>query len=143
KLLSRAKSKIGAPGETIPEAPRDTDGYFENYIRVLKNGDVEALGKMLAEEIALSADGGGKVRVASEWTAGREAAIQLMLYVYHTYQKMMEVELRSMNHQPALLFFLNGALISCQVFEFAEGTDVIRRIYSVVDPAKLKNIAGG
>ncbi len=143
KLLSRAKGKLEISKEKIEEAPLSPSAYLENYIKVIKNGDTRALEKLLSEEITVTADGGGKVNVVREITEGINATLDLLFYLYNTYLKLYTVQYQLINHQPALLFYKAAELISCQVFEFELTTKKIRRIYSVVDPDKLKNIFPG
>lgn len=143
KLLSRAKSKLDISKEKIDEVTFSASAYLENYINIIKNGDTKALEKLLSEEILVTADGGGKVNVVREITVGVQATSDLIFYLYNTYQNIYEVKYQLINHQPALLFYRDGTLINCQVFEFEAITKKIRRIYSVVDPDKLKNIFPG
>ena len=143
KLLSRAKGKLDTSKEKIDEAPLSASAYLENYINVIKNGDTKALEKLLSEEILYTADGGGKVNVVREITTGVQATSELLFYLYNTYQQLYEIKYHTINHQPALLFYKDGKLTNCQVFEFEATNQKIRRIYSVVDPDKLKNIFPG
>jgi RNA polymerase sigma factor (sigma-70 family) len=140
KLLSRAKIRLETPKEKINESSLSASAYLESYIAVIKNGDTKALEKMLSEEISVTADGGGKVKIVRELTIGIEAASELIFYLYDAYHKSLIIQTRIINHQPALLFYNGDTLTNCQVFEFEKNTNKIRSIYSVVDPEKLKNI---
>lgn len=140
KLLSRAKSKLTAPVKPMDETPLNGNAYLENYMAVIKSGDVKSLEKMLAEEVSVSTDGGGKIRIVREFTQGLHEAAKLMLYVFQTYQQKNTIQVASVNHQPALLFYDGGTLVNCQVFDMEPVTGKITRIYSIVDPEKLKNI---
>jgi RNA polymerase sigma factor (sigma-70 family) len=140
KLLSRAKQKLGDIKESREEAPLNASAYLNNYIAVIRNGDIKSLEKMLSEEVAIATDGGGKIKIVSELSTGIQATMDLVLYVYNTYQQALNITPTQINHQPALLFHEGDQLISCQVFEL-EDNSRIRRIYSIVDPEKLKNIA--
>ena len=82
---------------------------------------------------------GGNLNIVSAFESGVTNVIQLMTYVYNTYQTKTEIKISSVNHQPALLFYQDGVLINCQIFEFDEETSGITGIYSIVDPEKLKN----
>lgn len=82
---------------------------------------------------------GGTLSIVSAFESGFRDVIQLMTYVYTTYQTTSEIKITSVNHQPALLFYQDGLLINCQIFEFGEDTALITGIYSIVDPEKLKN----
>lgn len=141
KLLSRAKNKLAVPVKPIEETSINTGAHMENYIAVIKSGDVKSLEKMLAEEISVTTDGGGKIKIVSEFTQGLHEAAKLMLYVFQSYQQKNTIKLSTVNHQPALLFYDGDTLVNCQIFELEPVTGKIIHIYSMVDPEKLKNIA--
>jgi RNA polymerase sigma-70 factor (ECF subfamily) len=139
KLLSRAKKSLeGIDIKSQPNSYNMTD-FLQNYINIIKDGNVNALEKILSEDILVKTDGGGKVSIVSELTVGMKATIDLMMYVYVTYQKSFSMLSSIVNHQPALLFFNDGKLVNCQVFEIEKDGSKIKSIYSIVDPEKLKN----
>lgn len=140
KLFSRANSKLGGIRHNDRRSVFLDPNVLNDYISVIRSGDIASLENMLAADILVTADGGSKFNVVSEMTWGVTDASKLMLYVYEKYQQSFTIEQVFFNHQPALLFFNEGVLINCQVFEFEEGNMKIRRIYSVVDTDKLKNI---
>ncbi|MGM8363805.1 sigma-70 family RNA polymerase sigma factor [Flavobacterium sp. ARAG 55.4] len=139
KLLSRAKKSLdGIDINSYPSYSVTTD-LLQNYIDIIKNGNVNALEKILSEDILVKTDGGGKVAIVSELVVGIKATIELMLYVYDAYQKSFVIVLSTVNHQPALLFYNDGKLVNCQIFELEKDYSKIKSIYSIVDPTKLKN----
>jgi RNA polymerase sigma-70 factor (ECF subfamily) len=140
KLLSRAKSKLAVPVKPIDETSINASAYLENYIAVIKSGDIKSLEKMLAEEVAVTTDGGGKIKIVSEFTEGIKAAAELMMYVFKNYQQQNTIRLSFVNHQPALLFYDKDVLVNAQVFEIEPNSGTIMHIYSMVDPGKLKNL---
>lgn len=139
KLLSRAKKTLEDSNLVSTPSLSVASELLHKYINIIKNGDVSTLEQMLSADISVKTDGGGKINIVSEFTTGIKATIDLMLYVYQTYQKSFSVKFSLLNHQPALLFYEDEKLINCQIFEFEKYGGKIRKIYSVVDPAKLKN----
>lgn len=138
KLLSRAKIKLEAVRKTNVKRSFANTLPLENYVNAIKNGDIKHLETLLVKDIAVMVDGGA-MSIVSAFESGIRDVIQLMTYVYTTYQTKTEIKISSVNHQPALLFYQDGLLINCQVFEFEEDTALIAGIYSIVDPEKLKN----
>ncbi|HMI04957.1 MAG TPA: sigma-70 family RNA polymerase sigma factor [Pedobacter sp.] len=138
KLLSRAKTKLRELKKGKTNRSFINTAALENYISAIKNGDIKHLETLLVKDIAVMVDGGA-LSIVSAFESGIKDVIQLMTYVYTTYQTETDIRITTVNHQPALLFYENGVLINCQVFEFDEETDLITGIYSIVDPEKLKN----
>jgi RNA polymerase sigma-70 factor (ECF subfamily) len=140
KLLSRAKSKLASPAKQVQETSLDTKTYLENYITVIKSGDMKSLEKLLAQEVTVITDGGGKVSIVKDLVEGWQATAGLMFYAYTNYQQQSTARLSFVNHQPAILFYSDGILTNCQVSDINPNTQKIVHIYSMVDPDKLKNI---
>lgn len=138
KLLSRAKVKLNQYRNAETRSSQKDQSHLKNYIQVMKNGDITALEKLLSEDILLAADGGENIKVVRELTTGIGNASKLLIYVYNAFLNGLECRISYVNHQPAILFFQNGILYNCQVFEM--DSTKIRSIYSIVDPKKLKSL---
>lgn len=138
KLLSRAKTKLVDFRNEKREPIQKDLPHLTSYIQIIKNGDITALEKRLSKDILLAADGGKNVKVVRELTTGISNASKLLLYVYKAFLSDLEFKIYSINHQPAILFYKNGTLYNCQVFEFDKTK--INSIYSIVDPNKLKSL---
>ena len=139
KLLSRAKSKLDK-GKRYIAQKKDEDcvAYLRNYVDIIKRGDVNRLEKLLSNDIKLMADGGKDIKVVREITTGKSATLGLILHVFEAFQVNQNIKITEINHQPALLFFDEDKLTSCQVFEVSNSK--IKSIFSIVDPLKLKQI---
>lgn len=140
KLLSRAKTLLKHQNLDFGSKAVDDTGFLQNYITVIKNGDAKTLEKMLSEQITAKTDGGGKIKVLSELTSGIKEVANFALKIYDMYLENYTVRFKKLNHEPALLFYKGDILVSCQIFDIADEDGKIQNIYSVVDPAKLRNI---
>jgi RNA polymerase sigma-70 factor (ECF subfamily) len=139
KLLSRAKKSLDGIDINLYTNSFVTTDFLQKYIDIIKDGNVKALEKILSEDILVKTDGGGKIAIVSELVVGIKETIDLMLHVYNTYQKSFVIVPSTANHQPALLFYNDGKLVNCQIFELEKDYSKIKSIYSIVDPTKLKN----
>lgn len=142
KLLSRAKNNLRSNNAELKPAAAAAPDFLQTYIHYIENGDIESLAQLLSKEIAVKADGGKKMKVVSELTRGIRPVSELMLYLYRQYQYRFQIKLHTVNHQPALLFYDDGRLINCQVFEWDDAQSKIQNIFSIVDPDKLSRIGG-
>ena len=141
QLLSRAKRSLAGTDMTAnPVAVATNQPSLETYVHCIANGHVEQLTQLLAEEIAVKADGGKKMRVVAELTHGQQPAAALLMYLYSQYQHRYRITIHTVNHQPALLFYDGSNLVNCQVFEWDSRQAKIRNIFSVVDPDKLRRL---
>nr|WP_299074317.1 sigma-70 family RNA polymerase sigma factor [uncultured Allomuricauda sp.] len=139
KLLSRARLKLDTNKEVNLSITSNTPmSYLKEYVESIKSGDVKRLEAMLSQDIVLTADGGGEIKVVRELTQGIKATIKLLLFVFKTYQQKNTIKIAQINHQPALLYFENSTLVNCQIFEIKEGK--IFNIYTQLAPGKLKNL---
>lgn len=141
KLLSRAKLKLEGY-QSHRKAISSTNAskeFLQGYIRSIREGDVQSLEKLLSEDVSLAADGGGEIQVVRELTQGVMAAIKLLLYVYKTYQRQQQIEIGSINHQPALLYYEDRKLVNCQIFQISNGK--IEKIFAQLTPDKLNAIS--
>ena len=109
-----------------------------SYITALQAGDTSRLSELLKKDIQFSADGGEQVQVVTTLTIGAEKTIDLLQYVYRAYQRHLRARVISVNHQPAIIYYNYDSILSCQIFEIDQGE--IEKIYSVVDPKKLRNL---
>ncbi|MBD0288664.1 MAG: RNA polymerase subunit sigma-24, partial [Flavisolibacter sp.] len=138
KLLSRAKNKLSDFKSTDTKFSYDST-IAEKYYALIKNGDVQALEKLLAEEVSLTADGGGKVKVVREFLQGKRSVAELLLFAYDKFQRPLTPKFTEINHQPALLYYHDKTVMICQVLE-TDDTGKVSAIYSILDPDKLKNL---
>lgn len=136
QLLRRAKLKV-QEDHTLPESanlPEKAQAYFAAIIA----GDVHQLEHILAEEITVTADGGGKATANRDPVSGREKVIKTLLGYYNKHQKQTCVEPAMVNHQPAFLYYSGTELVNCQVMVFTEKG--LSRVYFIRNPDKLKSI---
>ena len=115
KLLSRAKAKLANYSAENNTTPLQNTAYLENYMQVIKNGDVAGLEKLLSKDILLAADGGENIKVVRELTTGITATSKLLFYVYKAFLNGLKFRVSIINHQPAILFYQNKVLYNCQV----------------------------
>ncbi|WP_109435111.1 MULTISPECIES: sigma-70 family RNA polymerase sigma factor [Aquimarina] len=140
KLLSRAKSKLRTskrPNNTLKRS--ESNIYLKKYIAAIQDRDVKKLELLFTEDIQIVADGGNEIKVLRNHTSGKSACIDLMFEVFKKFLQHQEVKLTEINHQPAILYFTKGKLLSCLVFSI-DDNEKIYRISSIIDPKKLINI---
>lgn len=143
KLLSRAKAKLFKTGE---RAKTRTGGKAQaalllgKYMEAIRSRDVGQVEELLTEDIVFYADGGTKLNVVRKRCIGATNVAELLLFVYENYQTTYQIVMGEINHQPALLYYYDGQLRTCQVFELSQQDGKIVQINSIVDPDKIKRV---
>lgn len=140
KLLSRAGKQL----QNIKYAPDNINlssgtDILQKYQLALSEGNVPDIEKLLIDEIKLSADGGKRVRVIKAVEVGRSATAQLLAYVQQQFLGKKPHTFHIFNHQLAICFWQDDRIYNCHILDInSEG--MIREIYSIVDPEKLKRL---
>jgi RNA polymerase sigma factor (sigma-70 family) len=134
KILSRARNDLKA-AEPMSSKPIISPGYLENYITIIRSGDTKRLEALLHEEIISSSDGGGKAAAARQPVIGKESVLRFLSGIYRKILPDGIVTAVVVNHQPALLYFENGRLETCQIFELHD--EQVIRTYFMRNPDKL------
>lgn len=137
KLLSRAHSKVNQPVHQKTKDLKVNLDQLNNFISAIREKDLPKLHNLLSDEISYYSDGGTKVKVVKKFCTGVEEVADLLIYVFHKYQKKMIPKPALINHQPAVLYYYRDKITSCQVFEIDETNNKIVGIKTIVDPKKL------
>lgn len=134
KILSRAKAQLEV--DSVIEEKAVPAGYLDKYIEVISKGDTGRLEQLLAEDITVTSDGGGKVVAFRKPVKGRKPVMALLIGIYEKFYKMVRIEKGWINHHPALFYYEGGQLTNCQVFSFKN--ERLEHIYFIRNPDKLK-----
>lgn len=139
QLLSRAKNTLKKHGSDFNLKTTSSVDVLSKYVDLIRKGDVKMLEEMLSAHITAQADGGGKVKMLSEFTSGASAVADLAVKGSE-FLKKCRIEFGKFNHLPSLLIYRGDKLIYCQIFNVETDTGKIKNFYVVADPRKLKNL---
>jgi RNA polymerase sigma-70 factor (ECF subfamily) len=133
QLLSRAKKELKT--ENVKNSIKTPQGYLDHYIDIIHSGDTAQLEQLLSDDIVMVSDGGGKAPAAYQPLAGREKSLLFLSGIYRKFYQNSRIEKGFVNHHPALFFYVNDQLVTCQVLELEN--EKIQRIYFLRNPDKL------
>lgn len=139
QILSRAKKELKT--ETITKIPKTPVQYLDTYVDIIHSGNIQKLEQLLSDEVVLISDGGGKAAAALHPLLGREKAFAFLSGIYKKFYQKSRIEKAFVNHYPALLFYVDGELVTCQVLELKDGK--IYRAYFLRNPDKLASLQAG
>jgi RNA polymerase sigma-70 factor, ECF subfamily len=112
---------------------------LEGFLRATKNGDLEGLVALLAEDVVLHSDGGGKAVSAPNLIRGaKNVARGALGTLQRLVPKNLVVRLAQVNGEPGIVSYLNGKPFSVLTLVAGEGR--IQTIYSVTNPEKLAHL---
>ncbi|MEV4378141.1 RNA polymerase sigma-70 factor [Streptosporangium sp. NPDC049644] len=141
QLYGRARRGVGerprfdAPGEQRRR-------IVERFLAAATSGDLAGLERLLADDVVVWADGGGKVRAALRPITGRDKVVRYLAGIAGRYGRA-EFAHADVNGQDAVLFRYGGEVIAIFVIEVSAETVVGLRV--VLNPEKLshlKEVAG-
>jgi RNA polymerase sigma-70 factor (ECF subfamily) len=148
QLASRARTRVreARPAGAIPAraGSRSVDAKHKElvsaFVTASRSGDVATLTRLLASDAVLVSDGGGKVVAALNVIegAGRVAAF-LAGVARKGWTDEMTVRFDMINGLPGLILSGPDGLVQTNAFEIE--SDVVRAIYVVRNPDKLRHLA--
>ncbi len=141
QIATRARRHVDdrRPRYEASEARREA--LAERFFAAAREGEFETLESLLAEDVALHGDGGGRVPALGRALFGRRRVARTIAVWIKTGRRSGGIELRraQVNGQPgAVISDADGGLIAVWSLDIAE--DRVQSIRSVVNPDKLAHL---
>ena len=111
------------------------------FFAAMGDGDLESLERVLAADVELHGDGGGKAPALARPISGRTRAARTLVAWSKVMQRVGGIEIHRavVNGQPgATMSLQDGRLISVMALEFGDGQ--VRAVRSIVNPEKLEHL---
>ena len=132
--VERRRPNVHVPRERQEELSR-------RFFAAARDGDLSGLEALLADDVVLTADGGGKVPALTHPVGGRSRVARMLVEWMEVVARIPGVELRpaEVNGDPgSLLLDGQGRLMVVWVLELDRGR--IQAIRSIVNPEKLAHL---
>ena len=141
KMVSRARDRLATRRPRTSIDPNRARKLVQEFQSALEEGNAEGLLKLLSEDAAIYADGGGKVPSAVKPILGAAAVAKFFVKVYRNAPAgaQIQVQFVPINAEPGTLVFISGRLEQAMTFEISD--DRIRAIYVVRNPDKLRHLS--
>lgn len=137
QLVHRAAERVRQERVRF-DVPREAHkALVEKFMHAARAGDRPAMMALFADDVHLVSDGGGKVPSFGKLISGVHRLANLYYVVWRRHAA--EYRVATINGEPGLLRYVDGALESAQAF--AIDGDRIAAIYTVRNPDKLARIA--
>ncbi|WP_328539018.1 sigma-70 family RNA polymerase sigma factor [Streptomyces sp. NBC_00344] len=141
QLAHRAREHVQARRPRFRADPRLSQEVTERFVAAAFGGDLEALMELLAPEVTLWADGGGKGAAAGRRPIHGRARVAKLL-VARTARPLAGLDIRyqRVNGGPSALVYSAGSLFSVLVIDLSPDGDRVQGIYSITNPDKFAGI---
>ena len=145
QIFARARQRIAAGGRARDSAPTparrgEGEELARRFFEAAAGGDMDALLGMLAPDVVLHGDGGGKAQAIGKPLAGRQRVGRLLVVGLRRSRTFgASLRLAWVNGQPgAVMYDAAGRVVGVVELDVADG--VVQTIRAVVNPDKLRHI---
>jgi RNA polymerase sigma-70 factor, ECF subfamily len=139
QIFHRARQHVAAMRPRFKASHQERSELLRRFLQATRSGDLEGLVGLLAGDVVLHSDGGGKAVSAPNLIRGAKNVARGAL---GTLQKLMPknlvIRLAQVNGDPGIVSYLEGKPYSVLTVEAGEGH--IQRIYVVTNPEKLAHL---
>jgi RNA polymerase sigma-70 factor (TIGR02957 family) len=139
QLVHRAKAQVQDARPRYQVSRETHQRLLRAFADAAARGSMQDLKALMAEDVELIGDGGGKVQSFSKVLRGNQRLAQLYYSLWRRMGPVVRMELVEINGEPGLLRFVDGELESAQTFEIED--ERVARIRVQRNPDKLARIA--
>ena len=140
KLVSRARERVRRQGPRFEVPDEVHRALLERFIRASATGEPQALAELLAPDVAVYSDGGGRVPAATKPIHGRRAVSRFIAGVTRQfYDERLSIVQTAINGRPGILVRSDSHILTALSIE-TDG-ELITAIYGIRNPEKLVRFA--
>jgi RNA polymerase sigma-70 factor, ECF subfamily len=142
KIFSRVKQKVEQfdPDPCAPISWEKENKLVKKFVSAFTKGNVEELVNLLTEDVVYVSDGGGKARTAYRPIYTRKRVIAFIRGITSKGYAGIQACLTMVNGHLGAVITKENRLIGILCIQFEQETGLINRIYTVVNPDKLRHI---
>ena len=141
QLATRARQHVAARRPRFETSSRRRDELAERFFAAAEGGDLQALEEVLAEDVVLHGDGGGKVPALGHALHGRARVARTLVAWTRLRERFIgagSIRPMEINGQPGGLLLAGEALVGVWSLDIVDGA--IYGIRSIVNPDKLRHL---
>jgi RNA polymerase sigma-70 factor (ECF subfamily) len=133
QLLHRAKEKMADEKRRFTPSRDEQLRLIGGFLEAIRNGDVDGLRMLLAEDVVAVSDGGGKVAAARNLVRGRDHVSRLMVGIAAKARADFRITVEDVNGSPAIVTEAGVVVLIVEDGKIAE-------IDLVLNPEKLRAV---
>jgi RNA polymerase sigma-70 factor (ECF subfamily) len=135
QIARRARSHVTENRPRYLTTPHHQRELLDQFTTAYTDGDLPGLIDLLAEDVTLWSDGGGRVGAAVRPIAGRDRVIRFLTGIGPKLPPGATFELTTVNGHPGVVTAAGGRILAVATFDVRDNH--LRAIYLVVNPDKL------
>jgi RNA polymerase sigma-70 factor, ECF subfamily len=141
QLVSRARHRVDAPRRRFDADRAHGRELTRRFLVACGTGDLDGLLSLLADDVTVWTDGGGRVRAALRPVTGPKRAARFLLSVAKRVPSGVSSSEVDLNGQPGLVFAVDGTVTMALTLDVCDGLVVDVRV--VTNPDKLVALQRG
>lgn len=139
QIFSRAKKFIASQHPRFTPSHEHHEQLLQQFVEAVEEGDLGGLTQLLASDVTLWTDGGGRVRgAATRSLHGQEPVARFVIASQRLIQAAFTAEITAVNGEPAIVVRVDGHPISVVSVSIAQ--QHIAEIRVIGNPEKLKHL---
>lgn len=138
QIASRARERVGDPARSRP-LEDEQRRLATAYAAAITSGDVDGLARILADDVVLWSDGGGKARAARHLLAGRDRVANFLVSVSQQAPEGTVADLVEINGSMGWLATAGDLVVATISFDIDDA--LITGIRVVLNPDKLSHLS--
>jgi RNA polymerase sigma-70 factor (ECF subfamily) len=146
KILSRAKQKIRPQESNTPVSIQRSEELAKQFIMASSTGNIDQLIHLLAEDVVLYSDGGGRVKAAIHPIISRDRVVQFLVGMVKMLRAQVSpteiegtVKFANINGQTGIIMTEGNGLSNVICFNI-QGNE-IKQLFIIRNPEKLKHLS--
>lgn len=138
QIVRRARQHLGARHARYPASKEQLEAILHQFLRVCLEGEMDGLLALLANDIVVYADGGGKALAARQPICGAHSVARYLLGLVRKAPEDFRLRVALINGQPGMIFYRNSVPFALLTLEILDGQ--IREIDVIANPDKLRGV---
>ncbi|HEV8591098.1 MAG TPA: sigma factor-like helix-turn-helix DNA-binding protein, partial [Pyrinomonadaceae bacterium] len=139
QILKRAREHVGDARQRFEATESDRDEMLRSFLKATQTGDMKGLLDLLANDVVLHTDGGGKAIALPAELHGQEKVTRAIIRsMEKLVPKNLELRTLRINGEAGFVSYLDGKPFSAITLQVAD--DHIQAIYIVSNPEKLSHL---
>ncbi|MBK8901520.1 MAG: RNA polymerase sigma-70 factor [Anaerolineaceae bacterium] len=138
QMVRRARQHLAAGKPRFDVPLPQQESLITQFSQAVLAGDLDGLIELLAEDIEVWSDGGGKVTAARKIIVGREKVAHFLLGVTRLAPENAETQVALINGQLGIVARVDGRPVLVMALEMGNGR--IQAIRNILNPDKLHHV---